>query len=533
MQVLILTECNTGGWSWSRSLGAYQIASHLRGKGYTVQVIDFLGYFSGKELQRLIDRFVDEQTLAVCFSVSFFNPSLREIYDLEEGEDDYFAKLVRKRVALIRDESEVAGQVYIWPFDFDQLEDFKKCVLKKSSRVRFVLGGAQSRKIVDSSAAILQLEEYFDYFIEGYGEIAVEDLMHELSGTSEGGILPVVRYFQPGLDNYDFVSSSLEWEARDGIFSGEVLPIEISRGCIFRCKFCSFPLKGKTKMDYIKKPEVLYLELMQNYERFGITKYMFCDDTFNDSRYKLELLLEKVVSRLPFKIDFFAYLRLDLIARDLTQIDLLRRLGVRYAKFGIESIHDATIRFIGKGFGFQEIKGLLGRLRREWGNAVLLDGSFIFGLPKETRQSLEFMRQWLSEDGLDYFHSYSIYPLHLQRVYSRNEVAMERVSDLSINAERYGYKWDEKLHPGGWWRDDLQMGFQDMRRFVDEVSGSVESDERLRVGQHIGLALENLGVGFDEISTTPKNILINRADLVERYHERIISYKSGLNADFL
>jgi radical SAM superfamily enzyme YgiQ (UPF0313 family) len=30
----------------------------------------------------------------------------------------------------------------------------------------------------------------------------------------------------------------------------KVLPIEIARGCIFKCKFCSYPLNGKQNLDF-------------------------------------------------------------------------------------------------------------------------------------------------------------------------------------------------------------------------------------------------------------------------------------------
>ena len=48
---------------------------------------------------------------------------------------------------------------------------------------------------------------------------------------------------------------------QDCILPNETLPLEVSRGCIFKCSFCAFPLNGKTKLDYLRSPEYIKNEL--------------------------------------------------------------------------------------------------------------------------------------------------------------------------------------------------------------------------------------------------------------------------------
>ena len=62
----------------------------------------------------------------------------------------------------------------------------------------------------------------------------------------------------------------------------KILPLEVARGCIFKCNFCSFPLNGKGKGEAIRDFSYIRDELIENYELYGIEDYWLTDDTFND-----------------------------------------------------------------------------------------------------------------------------------------------------------------------------------------------------------------------------------------------------------
>lgn len=97
-----------------------------------------------------------------------------------------------------------------------------------------------------------------------------------------------------------FCDKATIYEDEDAIVPGEALTIELTRGCRFRCKFCSYPLNGRKTNDYFRDQNSLYLELLQNYEKHGVTRYFFSDDTYNESTEKL-LYLKKFSNVFHFR----------------------------------------------------------------------------------------------------------------------------------------------------------------------------------------------------------------------------------------
>ena len=146
----------------------------------------------------------------------------------------------------------------------------------------------------------------------------------------------------------------------------EVLPIELSRGCQFKCRFCRYPLLGKKKNTYIRDYDLIEKEFLENYYRYGITKYFFLDDTVNESDEKVEKLAE-IVQRLPFKLNWFGYNRVDLIGVKPHSIELLKLSGLKSSFFGIESFHLKASKVVGKGWNGAKGKEFLLELREHWG----------------------------------------------------------------------------------------------------------------------------------------------------------------------
>ena len=347
--VILFTDVN-GSYGFGRYAGTYRIATEIRNMGYTVQTIDFCMQFTIEEIQKLLHKYMTPNTKIVGVSSTF---------------------LVSQNSLLSnnrRHTSEQSNQSTSVGWTLEQFEEIAFTIKSINLNAKIMVGGSKTFKR-DLNCV--------DIWVDGEGE----NFIRRYFGNSE---------------KFNFNTSKIDWHESDHIFEGEHLPIEIARGCIFKCSFCSYNLNGKKMWDYVKDPEIVRQELMANWINYGTEGYMFCDDTYNDTPQKVESY-HKMLTSLPFEVDFSAYMRLDLIAAKPHTIDLLYESGCRSVFFGIETFNQKAGKHIGKGMDPNRQKEALYEIKEKWPDAVISAG-FIAGLPYETEESLQETVDWLSRD---------------------------------------------------------------------------------------------------------------------------------------
>jgi tRNA A37 methylthiotransferase MiaB len=410
MSVDLVILTNTAGPVWQRSIGAYQVASHCRDHGFSCQVIDFTDHFSLEEINSLLDKFVDQSTLAIGVSTSF-----------------YFNETTKKKFISADRNFETVIPTTIR----QSLEQIKS----KYPGLKLLAGGAQSHQIKNDSL--------FDAIFHGYSEQSVVEYLINIKKKTKR-IWPMqgtTSIIDGAADHFDIEHMDHKWHKHDCVLPKETLPIEISRGCIFKCKFCAYPLNGKKKFDYLRDPEHIKNELVKNYELYGTTNYYFTDDTFNDSTFKLERLHQAITS-LPFKIKFVTYLRLDLIYHHKEQINLLYEMGLGSAFFGIETLNHRTGKVIGKGMSPTKVKDFLLDLHdNQWKKEIPITCSFIIGLPHDTENTIRQTHEWCQQSPINDVW----FPLFI-----RSDTHYK--SEFDINFAQYGYTIDSDGH---WYNDNF------------------------------------------------------------------------------
>jgi len=201
--------------------------------------------------------------------------------------------------------------------------------IKKITNAKIVYGGAG----VDET----EFDSKVDYYVSGYSDNSIVSLTDYIAGKTDTLISKKINgstlvessdYPEPAMDNL-----KTDWSKFD-ILPKEPLPLEFARGCIFKCKFCNYPLIGKRKGTYIRDMDEIREELIETWESKGVDTFYITDDTFNDDNDKMESF-HKLFTSLPFKPKFAAFLRLDLIDRFPHQADLLAEAGLVGAFFGI------------------------------------------------------------------------------------------------------------------------------------------------------------------------------------------------------
>lgn len=493
----------TETYGLTKSYGPYKVAYELRQAGFEVFVLHHAHVFAPEEIFDILSGLVSDQTLFIGFNPMFYREIRQFDYSIAEPRD--------RDMVLSHSMSRMNGAML--PHGHQYNQQLKAHVHGINPRVKFVLGGPLAH---DSD-----FNRDYDYVIPGYADLSIVWLAQHLS---QGISLPKRQrsIWGPTIiddrraESYDFVNSTMSYRPYDGVLPGESLPIEVSRGCIFHCAFCSYPLNGKNKLDYIKRHDLLYREMVENYERYGITRYYLLDDTFNDSREKVQYMLD--LSRaLPFELEYWAYLRLDLIVAHRDQMDMIYESGCRATHFGIESLNKRTGSAIGKSADRERITAGLQELRHRWPK-TMLSASLIAGLPHETQESLEQTIEWLrsSENPLD---SYAMPAFYLYRGYNLYP------SKIELNPEKYGYRNIRPCEDNPnvlYWEND-HMDFYRACELSDKANfGVVRRPTSNQVWTFMGLGyndLQQFRVPYDQL---PWDDIVSRKWRMARQYKDIV-----------
>ena len=503
--------------TYMRPVGTYQLANILRNEGYTVQVIDSFPYIAKKGYQTVIDlfeHFVQEDTLWIGFSTTWFKK-------LDGTNSDLDPSAVYKDVKSIVDNTVL--------FSNEELTYIKRAVLKKSPKCKFVIGGGRAimGHFKPEALPFIDSGPYIDCYIEGYADTSVVKWTKFLEGKNP--FMQIKR--NPDLSyridddhkaaTFDYNNHKFTWDERDLVNPGEALPMEIARGCIFKCNFCAYPLNGRKKLDYLKDPAIILDQLVENYERFGTTKYWFLDDTFNDSPEKLEILYNQVFSKLKFKLNFNAYMRLDLMNAHPHTIELLQASGVGGFSLGIETLNHEANKSIGKGISRDKIISTLLKIKDTCPDAYV-DAQFIMGLPHDTDASI---RNWVTEvlDKDFPLTQAKILPLSLT---SYKVVQNIWTSDFEQHPEKYGYTFPYAQNPG-YWVNNVGFSLKDAHKVRQDLSENWYVGEKDAWLVYHGMM--NMGVPEDQMKyminlhRTDRRIFDTgyRTRFVDNYIERL------------
>jgi len=424
--------------SKTRGYGCHRLASHLRERGYSCLVIDFSSALNYKYYIEILDMAIGENTLAIGFSTTWLPYKLpgmsAQVVDpgrsyIDEGE----------RIFRHQDRDSL-----VQSFILNRADPWLEFIKAKNPKTKIILGGTKVDMYLD--------QPYIDHVIIGYSETMMIDLLDSLSKKTRRIFNKIIDHDQKAKDPvWDFRESKTLYTDLDFIKPNETLALEIGRGCRFKCTFCSYPMIGqKNTVDYLKREEVLKEELIENYEKWGVTQYYIIDDTFNDSQEKLDML-KRILDSLSFKIQFWCYLRLDLLATHLDHIPLLLDLGLEQCYIGIETFHPKASKTIGKGMSAERRKETLYKCKEVWGDNVHIQAGFMIGLPHEPASSIKETADWLRAPDCPIDEAW-MFPLSIAGDHESTKYMYK--SDMDKNYQNYGYYFKDPNLFWVWSKDD-------------------------------------------------------------------------------
>ncbi len=153
-----------------------------------------------------------------------------------------------------------------------------------------------------------------------------------------------------------------------------------SRGCPFNCHYCDKSVFGRKWRAH--SPDYVIKEISMLKERYGIDYVSFEDDNFAASKKRVIEICKKMIDK-NLNLRWGCSLRADSVDEELT--NWMKKAGCCMVYIGIESGSQDMLNFINKKTTLGEIRKAVDIIKK---SDIQIYGSFIIGLPKETKESL-------------------------------------------------------------------------------------------------------------------------------------------------
>jgi magnesium-protoporphyrin IX monomethyl ester (oxidative) cyclase len=390
----------------------------------------------------------------------------------------------------IRNEIDIICISIAFSSQFDEVCDYISTLPKE---VCTVVGGYK---------ATLEVEELFercaniDMVVRGEGEDIIKQIVTGISWKNIKGLSyrkndSVVHneiHPLPDITKIPFPDRSLRRHeyslVQDGVQISKFTfdTILTTRGCPFKCKFCTFSLNPLgQKRSYTERP---IESVMEELETITADVVLISDDNFFTNIKRSEQFCDLIIEK-NIKKAFVVQARID-VARHPALLEKAYKAGFRIFLIGVESPNDRILKQLDKGTTQQQIRDAFAVLTKFnfW-----LHGYFIYGNISETEEEMLYIPKFAKEIKCD---SISFQKLRVEK-FSPLEEIIENTpgyyysrAGSPVYSDRYGRKELTKI------RNQIRSGFYDFSQIVHLVKKSKQIG--ILNGRDLGVFLPRLPV---------------------------------------
>ena len=158
------------------------------------------------------------------------------------------------------------------------------------------------------------------------------------------------------------------------------IPIQSSRGCHFKCKFCI--VNTMYPSGYRKRDIESVIKDLRDKRRYG-RELLFVDNDFAANRADTKKLLKRMIAE-DFGFNILVFARVE-VARDDELLSLMRRAGISEVYQGYESVQPETLDAYDK---HQSLKHIVASINNLHAHDIRVAGSFVVGADTDTFSSI-------------------------------------------------------------------------------------------------------------------------------------------------
>lgn len=265
-----------------------------------------------------------------------------------------------------------------------------------SPATRVVLGGPE----ITADNAWVLAEPVVDYAVVGEGEQTFAQLLLALLDDATPPV-PIAGLYDPATKAPPAFRTpmpdlnALGSPYTEGILDAaeeEMLLLETTRGCVFKCKFCYYP-KSYDKQYYLS-PDAVRASLAHAVEK-GVREVFLLDPTLNQRKDFADFLRLLAEGNPGHGFRYFGELRGEGVTE--ATAGLLRAANFTEVEVGLQSIEPAAMERMDRKNNLRAVARGIRAMRAE-GIEVRVD--LIVGLPGDTVESVRRGLHWLRDEGL-------------------------------------------------------------------------------------------------------------------------------------
>ena len=378
---------------------AAMLANSVRTKGHRPEILD--AEVEGLDYLSAAKRITEYKAKVVCFVVYGQQPSASS--QNMEGATATAREL--KNLAPDTFVVFVGGHVAALPMETMDKETCIDAVCQNEGV--YTLHALLSLSKIDDTelkrvpGLVFRDRDNFVHMNESSAIVAKEDLEQDLPGMAWDLLPPLSRYRTAGWHSW---SNNTEKQPFAALYT--------SLGCPYKCSFCMINIINRTKQGpnvtsqdsntfRFWSPEFI-IKQFDEIARQGVRNVKIADELFVLNPRHFEAICDLIIQR-GYDFNIWAYSRVDTCKPKY--LAKLEKAGVKWLGLGIENPNNELRKEIHKE-GFQDVKvlDLINNIRDA---GINVGGNYIFGLPYDTKESMEATLQFAIENPTEMANFYS------------------------------------------------------------------------------------------------------------------------------
>ena len=351
------------------------------------KVLLIMPNFRMKEANRFIQRIYPP--IGLMYLASYLNDLGVEVEIIDAKCHNLSYEELRNKIEAFN--PDLVGISVLVSASINNCNEIAKIVKEVKKDATVVFGGRHVTALPEDTLSFKDV----DIVVRGEGELTFRELIIKGVGGNIKGISYKIngkiihnpdRELMRSLDNLRYPARNQIKKNKYKLLGMRIETIQTSRGCPYRCRFCTTPISNEGTWRPIPVDKIM-TDLKRISQNRKITDIIIVDDNFAVNTRRIEELCSKIIEGKKkgelndFK--FYAQIRVDTILKAPEMVKKMREAGFWSVLIGVESVNNETLKDMNKKISLRDTLKAIKILHR---HNIIVYGSMIIGFDLEATE---------------------------------------------------------------------------------------------------------------------------------------------------